>query len=54
MGNTSNKQAIQLTESMFGLWDKAQVIGTFTQTNLGINIVFVGNKEETTKYILLH
>ena len=46
------KVAMQLTGSMYELWDKAQVIVALTQTKLGKNIIFVGNKEETIKSIV--
>ena len=52
MGDTLNKVAMQLTGSMYELWDKAQVIVALTRTKLGKNIIFVGSKEETIKSIV--
>ena len=52
MGDTLNKVAMQLTGTMFELWDKAQIIVALTRTKLGKNIIFVGDKNETINSII--
>ena len=52
MGDTLNKVAMQLTGTMFELWDKAQIIVALTRTKLGKNIIFVGDKNETIDSII--
>ena len=52
MGDILNKVALKMTDAMFELWDKGQIIVTLTRTKFGINVIFVGNKEETIKNII--
>ena len=52
MGDTLNKVAMQLTGAMFELWDKGQIIVAMTRTKLGKNVIFVGDKQETTEAII--
>ena len=52
MGDTLSKVAIQITDSMFELWDKAQVIVFLTRTKVGKNVILVRNKEETIEAIV--
>ena len=52
MGETLNKIAIQITESMFELWDKAQVIVALTRTKIGKNVIIVGDIQETINTII--
>ena len=52
MGDTLNKVALKMTDVMFELWDKGQIIVALTRTKFGINVIFVGNKEETIKNII--
>ena len=52
MGDTLNKVAMQLTGSMFELWDKGQIIVAMTRTKLGKNVIFVGDKQETINAII--
>ena len=52
IGDTLNKVAIQLTCTMFELWDKAQIIVAVTRIKLGKNIIFVGDKNETIDSII--
>ena len=46
MGDALNKVEIQLTGSIYELWDKAQVIVALIRTKLGQNIIFVGTKKK--------
>ena len=41
-----------MTYVTLGLWDKSHIIVALTRTNLGKNVIFVGNKEETIKGIM--
>ena len=52
MVDTLTKVAIQVTDRMFELWDKAQIIVALTRTKIGKNIIFVGNKQETIESII--
>ena len=52
MGDTLNKVAMQITDAMFELWDKAQIIVALTRTKLGRNVIFVGDVEETSNAII--
>ena len=52
MGDTLSKVAIQITDSMFELWDKAQIIVALTRTKMGKDIILVGDKEETVEAIV--
>jgi hypothetical protein len=52
MGDTLNKVAMQITDAMFELWDKAQIIVALTRTKLGRNVIFVGDIEETSNAII--
>ena len=52
MGEALNKIAIQITESMFELWDKAQVIVALTRTKIGKNVIIVGDMQETINAII--
>ena len=52
MGETLNKIAIQITESMFELWNKAQVIVALTRTKIGKNVIIVGDIQETINAII--
>ena len=46
------KVAIQIAGSNYELWDKAQIIVALTRTKRGLDIIFVGNKEETIRLII--
>ena len=52
MGDTLSKVAMQITDTMFELWDKAQVIVAFSRTKVGKNVILVGDKEETIESIV--
>ena len=52
MGETLNKVAMQITDAMFELWDKAQIIVALTRNKLGKNIILVGDVEETINAIV--
>ena len=45
MGDTLNKVAMQITDAMFKLWCKAQIVVALTQTKLGKNVILVGDVE---------
>ena len=52
MGDTLSKVAMQITDAMFELWDKAQLIVAFTRTKVGKNLILIGDKEETVETII--
>ena len=52
MGDTLSKVAMQITNSKFELWDKAQLIVSVTRTKIGKKLIFVGDKEETIESII--
>ena len=52
MGDTLSKVTIHITDSMFELWDKAQIIVALTRTKIGKNTILVGDKEETIEAIV--
>ena len=52
MGDTLKKVAIQIAGSNYELWDKDQIIVALTRTKRGLDIIFVGNKEETIILII--
>ena len=52
MGDTLSKVVMQNTNTMFELWDKAQIIVALTRTKVGRNIILVGDKEETIEAIV--
>ena len=52
MGDTLSKVAMQITNSKFELWDKAQLIVSVTRTKIGKNLIFVRDKEETVESII--
>ena len=42
MGDTLNKVAILLTDTMFALWDKVQIIIALKKSKVGNNVTIVG------------
>ena len=52
MVDTLNKVGMQVTGTMYGLWDKTQIIVALMWTMLGENIIYVVDKEETINSII--
>ena len=52
MGDTLHKVAMKVTDLMFELWDKGQIVVALTRTKFGKNIILVGQKEETVEAIV--
>ena len=52
MGDTLQKVAMKVTDLMFELWDKGQILVSLTRTKFGENIILVGEKEETVEAIV--
>ena len=45
MGDTLDKVALKMTDQMFELQDKGQIIVALSRTKIGRNTIFIGNKE---------
>ena len=52
MGETLKKLALQIVGGNHELWDKGQVIVALSRTNIGKNVIFVGNKQQTIDAII--
>jgi hypothetical protein len=53
MGDTLQKVAMKVTDFMFELWDKGQIVVTLTRTKFGKNIILFGEKEKTVEVIVI-
>ena len=52
MEDTLQKVAMKVTDLMFKLWDKGQIVVALTRTKFGKNIIVFGEKEETVEAIV--